>query len=65
MKHTVKTKFVFPGTFSVEADTPEEAASLVENHCHLIMGGGIHTDPIDKDIDFDWEFNTHAEIIVE
>lgn len=62
MKHTVKTKFIFPGTFSVEANTPEEAAELVKNHCHLSMGSGVHTDPLENDID--WEFNTHAEIIV-
>lgn len=63
MKHIVKAQFIFTGEFTVEADTKEEANDLVRNHCHLCIGGDIHTDPLPNAID--WNFDQHAQTVVE
>ena len=58
MKYEVQTKYVFSGTFTVEADSPAKAKEYVENHCGLVMGGNIHTTLEDCE----WDILTHPEV---
>jgi len=53
MKYGVSTKFVFSGTFTVEADSPEQARAMVEEGCGLNMGE-IHTFYNEKTCDWDF-----------
>lgn len=57
MKYQVPTRFVFTGVFTVEAENREEARQMVMDSCGLVMGGGIHTDLDDEEVD--WDFDTH------
>ncbi len=59
----VKTKFVFEGTFTANADSREEAEEMVKNGCGLCLGGNIHTTHNDEDIN--WEFDVHPEMVIE
>lgn len=59
MKYQVPTRFVFTGVFTIEAESREEARQLVMESCGLVMGGHIHTDLDDEDVD--WDFDTHAD----
>ena len=59
MKYNVPTRFVFTGVFTVEADSREEARQMVMDSCGLVMGGDIHTDLDDEDVD--WDFDTHPD----
>jgi hypothetical protein len=43
MKYEVKTKFVFSGTFTIEADNAAQAKEFVHQHCGMVIGGGIHS----------------------
>jgi len=57
MKYEVQTKFVFSGTFTVEAESAEQAKEFVRQHCGLVIGGDIHTTlPCE---DCDWNFDVH------
>ncbi|EOA58457.1 hypothetical protein HMPREF1214_02029 [Bacteroides sp. HPS0048] len=56
-RYKVKTRFVFEGTFSVEADSRQEAKKIVLESCGLVMGSNIHTDLDDEEVD--WDFDTH------
>jgi hypothetical protein len=58
-QYEVKVRFIFEGVFKVNADSREEALRNIENDCGLVMGGSIHTNLNDEDVD--WEFNTHPE----
>ena len=61
-RYDVKTKFIFEGTFDIEADSPEQAKEFVEKHCGLVIGGNIHsTLPDDK---VDWNFSVHPEKVI-
>ena len=51
MKYQVPTRFVFTGVFTVEAENREEARQKVMESCGLVMGGGIHTDLDDDEVD--------------
>lgn len=57
MKYQVPTRFVFTGVFTVEDENREEARQKVMDSCGLVMGGGIHTDLDDDEVD--WDFDTH------
>jgi hypothetical protein len=59
-KFSVKTRFVFTGTFFVNAETETEARKWVEEDCGLVIGGGIHTAGHSQD-DVDWDFPVHPE----
>ena len=61
MKYEVPTKFVFSGTFTIEADSPAQAKEFVHKHCGLVIGGDIHTTLNDEDCD--WDFAVHPEKI--
>lgn len=60
MRYRVKTKFYFEGFFKIEADDRQEAKRLVRENCGLVMGGDIHTN-LDED-DVDWNFVTHPDM---
>lgn len=60
--YQIKTKFIFEGTFTVKAESKQEARELVEKHCGLVIGGDIHTSlPSDE---IDWNFSVHPQKIV-
>lgn len=61
-KYRVKTKFVFEGEFYVKAESKKEAKKMVEESCGLCLGGNIHSDLNDEDVD--WEFPVHPKKIV-
>jgi hypothetical protein len=61
MKYEVPTKFVFSGTFTIEADSPAQAKEFVQKHCGLVIGGNIHTTLADDDCD--WDFPIHPNKI--
>lgn len=56
-RYKVKTRFVFEGIFSVEAESRQEAKELVLKDCGLVMGSNIHTTLDDEDVD--WNFDMH------
>jgi hypothetical protein len=61
MKYEVKTKFIFSGTFTIEADNAAQAKEFVHRHCGLVIGGDIHTTLSEEDVD--WDFDVHPEKI--
>jgi hypothetical protein len=62
MKYAIKTRFVFSGTFYVEAENKVQAQEDVEQHCGLILGGNIHSSLPHKDVD--WHFPIKPETII-
>lgn len=62
-KFNVKTKFVFEGSFTVEADNKEQAREYIDKHCGLVLGGDIHSSLPDESID--WEFDSHPNKIIQ
>ena len=58
-KYEVKTRFIFEGVFWVNAENIEDACKDIEQQCGLVMGGRIHTNLSNEDID--WNFDTHPE----
>jgi hypothetical protein len=62
MKYAVKTRFVFGGTFYVEAEDKAQAREYVEKHCGLVLGGNIHSSLPYEDVD--WHFLIHPETII-
>jgi hypothetical protein len=59
MKYEVKTRFIFEGTFSVEAENRAQAWEYVEENCGLVLGGNIHSTLPDEEVD--WEFPVHPD----
>jgi hypothetical protein len=62
MRYAVTTRFIFTGTFYVEAETPGKARESVEKDCGLVINGGIHTSLPDDEAD--WDFPVHPEKII-
>jgi hypothetical protein len=62
MKYAVKTRFVFDGTFYVEAENKAQAKEDEEQHCGLILGGNIHSSLPYEDVD--WHFPIHPEKVI-
>lgn len=60
--YQIKTKFVFEGTFTVKAESKQEARELVEKHCGMVTNNGIHSTLPDDDVD--WDFSVHPKKIV-
>lgn len=50
-QYEVKVRFIFEGVFKINADSREEARKNVENDCGLVMGGSIHPNLNDGDVD--------------
>ncbi len=62
-QYAVKTKFTFIGTFTVNAESREEAKGDVEHHCGLVLGGNVHTSLSSEEV-ADWEFPVHPNKVV-
>lgn len=62
-EYKVPTKFIFAGTFSVTADSLEQAVEYVDKHCGLVLGGDIHSSLPDEAID--WDFLSHPEKVID
>jgi hypothetical protein len=62
MKYAIKTRFVFEGTFYVEAENKTRAKEDVEKHCGLVLGGAIHSSLSDEKVD--WEFPVHPDKVI-
>jgi hypothetical protein len=60
MKYEVQTKFVFSGTFTIEAESAAQAKEFVQKHCGLVIGGGVHTTLEDCD----WNFGIHPDEMI-
>jgi len=58
-KFEVETKFTFTGKFFVKAESREDAERMVRHSCGLVLGGNIHSNLNDEDVD--WDFNMHPE----
>lgn len=57
--YKVPVTFSFSGTFFITASSSNNAREKAEQHCGLVMGGGIHSSlPIE---DVDWDFPFHPE----
>jgi hypothetical protein len=61
MKYAVTTRFVFTGTFFVEAESKTQAKEYVDKHCGMALGGGIHSSLSAEDAD--WDFPIHPDKI--
>ena len=53
----VYTEYVFDGVFDVVAKSKEEAQQKVLQDCGLVMGGSIHSNLPDDEIN--WAFDKH------
>jgi hypothetical protein len=56
---TIKAQFIFEGTFKVKAEDEAEARRMITDDTGLCLGGNIHTNCNDEDID--WNFDVHSE----
>jgi hypothetical protein len=59
----VSASFVFKGKFFIKASSQEEANKKTEESCGLVLGGNIHSNLNEGDVN--WEFDMHPEMIVE
>jgi len=62
MSYEVKAKFVFSGTFIIEADSPAQAKEFIHKHCGLALGRNIHTTLSEGTCG--WNFDMHPEKII-
>jgi len=60
VKYEVQTKFVYSGTFTVEADSAPKAKELVQNYCWMDRGKA-YSNLMDDGTD--WEFCMNPDII--
>ena len=61
-KFIVETRFIFEGTFEVEAESKEQAEQVVLCDTGLAMGQGIHS--VGNNVR-DWNFSIHPEKYVD
>jgi len=61
-KYEVKKKFIFAGTFTVEAESPEQAKEFAETCCGMTAGRQIHSSLPCAEVD--WDFPNHPEVII-
>lgn len=52
-------RYVFEGTYTVSANSLDEAKEKIHWDCGLVMGGHIHTTLDEKEVE--WEFPLHPE----
>lgn len=48
--YRVRTQYIFEGVFEVLADNKEDAQQKVLQDCGLVMGGSIHSNLPDEEI---------------
>lgn len=56
-QYKVHTKYIFKGTYYVNADNKKDAEDMVKNFCGTTIGN-IHTVLDDEDVT-DWAFDVH------
>jgi hypothetical protein len=61
-EYKVKTKFVLEGEFNIKAENANQAREFVDQHCGLVIEGGIHSSLSADEVD--WEFNVHPKKII-
>jgi len=61
MRYDVKTKFVFSGSFQVEAESAYKAKELVKRNCELVIEKEIHF--VLNGENFDWAFSRRVDKI--
>ena len=59
MKYDVKTKFVFSGSFQIEAESAFRAKELAKRNCELIIVREIHFVLVEEN--FDFSFSLHPD----
>lgn len=62
-KYKVKVRYIFEGTYTVVAESREEAEAMVTEDCGLVLGGNIHTTRDDDEVK-DWNFGCHPDLQV-
>ena len=55
--YNVPARYIFEGTFKMEAKSYEEAKDKILKHCDMVMSSGIQTTLPDHEID--WVFCNH------
>lgn len=55
--YCVPARYIFKGTFKVEAENSEEAKEKILKHCGMVMGSGIQTTLPNHEVD--WKFCNH------
>lgn len=55
--YSVPARYIFEGTFKVEAESGGEAKEKILKHYGMVMGSGIQTTLPDNEID--WNFCNH------
>ena len=60
-KYNVKVRYIFEGTYTVAAESREEAETMVTEDCGLVLGGNIHTTRDDDEVS-DWNFGCHPDL---
>jgi len=59
LKFSVKTRFIFEGSFFVHAESKRQAKEYIEKQCGLVLNGNIHS-TLSGDI-ADWDFPMHPK----
>lgn len=59
-RYGVKVRYSFEGTYTVAAESREEAERMVMEDCGLVLGGNIHTTRDDNEVT-DWDFGIHPD----
>jgi hypothetical protein len=57
--YSVPVTFSFSGVFLIRASSMTDAKELVDQHCGLVLGGGIHSTLDDEDVE--WDFCCHPD----
>lgn len=58
--YRIRTQYVFEGVFDVVAESREEARQKVIQDCGMMMGGTIHSNLPDDEVN--WFFSMHSEV---
>ncbi|MFS2717026.1 hypothetical protein AAH068_19150 [Bacteroides uniformis] len=58
----IKVRYLFEGTYTVSANSLEEAREKIRRDCGLVMGGHIHTTLDEEEVE--WEFPLHPETCI-
>lgn len=55
--YKVPVTFTFSGAFFIKASSPDDARAMAEQHCGLVLGGGIQSSLPFQDVDWDFPFH--------
>jgi hypothetical protein len=51
MKHTIKYKYIFEWTYTIEAESEDQALEKIKEHCWCTLNSSIHSTLPNKDVD--------------